>query len=147
MSDSWERIVNLIPASRRSTPEQQRRLMDMQFSLLMGVKALDSKAQQRRAHPSPPSRFPLSRHPLSPPPPEEDEVEDEDEDEDEANVEDEEGDDAEILAMKAEIRALRAAKAASPTSQAAPSDSPAADHAGLAQLVRQVVAPSLDDPD
>ena len=162
MSEEWERIVQLIPPSRRSTPEQQQRLMQMQMAMLMGVKAMGSQRGRGGQQPGRPARaqlpLPFSRaarrfavEEEEKGEEEEKEEEEEDEEEDELDleeeVEDEEGDDAEVLAIKAEIRRVRAEKAAQAVAAAAPPPSlpPSADD--LAEFAHQLLHPTIDDPD
>ena len=139
MLDSWNRILELIPPSRRSTAEQQQRLMSMQLSMVMGAAAMN----QRKAA----GELQQLNNPRQAVQAERDE-----EDEDEESAEDEEGDEEEIRAMKAEIRQLRAEKLAATAPSAVrvegssrPSDAAEAAMRDALQLMAR--QPSLDDPD
>jgi TATA-binding protein-associated factor Taf7 len=142
MLDSWNRILELIPPSRRSTAEQQQRLSSMQLSMIMGAAAMNQKNGQLQQRSTARQSAVAAA--------EEQAVGDEDNKEEEESMEDEEGDDEEVRAMKAEIRQLRAEKLSSAATAFADGvNAPAsASDPALHELVQQLAKPaSIDDPD
>ena len=150
MLDSWQRILELIPPSRRSSPEQQQRLGSMQLSMMMGVAAMDQrKAQRQQRDTAPRSAEEQERKQESR---QRDERAEDEGEEEEESVEDEEGDDEEIRAMKAEIRQLRAEQVNAATASVASLDrvsgNSAASDAPPPLPPQQVARPAhIDDPD